>query len=92
DGRVIRLAIPPLTDERRHDLARMVGRRVEEARVAIRNVRRDGMKELAELEGAGEISEDEHYRAREELQKLTDEYIAKADQIGEQKQAEIMEV
>ncbi len=92
DGKVIRLALPPLTDERRRDLSRMVGRRVEEARVAIRNVRRDGMKELTELEDSDDISEDEHYRARDDLQKLTDDYIAKVDQVGEQKQAEIMEV
>jgi len=60
--------------------------------VAIRNIRRDGMRDLAELEDEGEISEDEHYRAREDLQKLTDEYIANVDQLGEQKQTEIMEV
>jgi ribosome recycling factor len=92
DGKIIRLAIPPLTDERRRDLARVVGRRVEEARVAIRNIRRDGMKDLAELEDDGEISEDDHYRAREDLQKLTDDHIASVDQLGEQKQTEIMEV
>ena len=92
DGKVIRLAIPPLSDERRRDLAKMVGRRVEEARVAIRNVRRDGMKDLSDLEDKGDISEDEHYGARDDLQELTDEYVAKADQLGELKQAEITQV
>jgi len=92
DGKIIRLSIPPLTDERRRDLAKMVSRRVEETRVAIRNVRRDGLKELGDLQKDKEISEDDFYKAKEDLQKLTDDYIAKADQLGEQKQAEIMEV
>lgn len=92
DGKIIRLAIPPLTDERRQDLARMVGRRVEEARVAIRNLRRDGMHDLGELQKNKEISEDEYYKARDDLQELTDQYIAKVDALGQQKEAEIMEV
>ena len=92
DGRIIRLVIPSLTDERRHDLARMVNRRVEEGRVAIRNIRRDGLKDLGDLEKSKEISEDEFYQAKDSLQELTDEYIKKIDELGEQKQAEIMEV
>jgi len=92
DGKIIRLAIPPLTDERRRDLAKMVSRRVEEARVAIRNLRRDGLKELTDLEKDKDISEDAFYQAKEDLQKLTDQYIEKLDTLGEQKQAEIMEV
>lgn len=92
DGKIIRLAIPPLTDERRQDLARLVGRRVEEARVAIRNLRRDGMRDLGELQKNKEISEDEYYKARDDLQELTDQYIAKVDALGQQKEAEIMEV
>ena len=92
DGKIIRLAIPPLTDERRRDLAKMVGRRVEEARVAIRNLRRDGLKELTDLEKDKDISEDAFYQAKEDLQKLTDEYVERLDALGEQKQAEIMEV
>jgi ribosome recycling factor len=92
DGKIIRLAIPSLTDERRKELARMVNRRVEEARVAIRNVRRDGMRDLEDLEKQGEVSEDELYRAKDDLQELTDEYVEKADQVGEAKQEEIMEV
>ena len=92
DGKIIRLAIPPLTDERRRDLAKMVGRRVEEARVATRNLRRDGLKELTDLEKDKDISEDAFYQAKEDLQKLTDQYIERLDTLGEQKQAEIMEV
>lgn len=92
DGRIIRLPIPPLTDERRRDLARLVNRRVEEARVAIRNCRRDGLKDLGDLEKDKQISEDDFYQAKEDLQKLTDDYIKKADELGEQKQAEILEV
>ena len=92
DGRIIRLVIPALTDERRRDLARVVGRRVEEARVAIRNLRRDGLKELETLEKNKEISEDDLFRAKEDLQELTDRYVKRVDEIGEQKQAEIMEV
>lgn len=91
DGRIIRLPIPPLTDERRRDLARLVSRRVEEARVAIRNCRRDGLKDLGDLEKEKQISEDDFFKAKDDLQKLTDDYIKKADALGEQKQAEIME-
>jgi len=92
DGKIIRLAIPPLTDERRRDLAKIVSRRVEEARVAIRNLRREAMKDLGDLEKGKDISEDEFYAAKEDLQKVTNEYIENAGQVGEKKQAEIMEV
>ena len=92
DGKIIRLNIPTLTDERRRDLAKMVNRRVEEGRVAIRNLRRDGLKDLEALEKNKEISEDELYGAKDDLQKLTDTYVKKIDEIGEQKHAEIMEV
>jgi ribosome recycling factor len=92
DGKIIRLPIPALTDERRRDLSKMVSRRVEEARVAIRNLRRDGLKELSDLQKNKEISEDDFYKGKEDLQKLTDEYIKKVDELGELKQAEIMEV
>ena len=92
DGKIIRLSIPPLTDERRRDLAKIVGRRVEECRVAIRNLRRDGLRDLGELEKNKEISEDEFYKAKDDLQKLTDDYVKKADELGERKQTEILEV
>ena len=92
DGKIIRLPIPALTDERRRDLSKMVNRRVEEARVAIRNLRRDGLKDLGDLQKDKEISEDDFYKAKDDLQKLTDDYIKKVDELGEIKQAEIMEV
>ena len=92
DGKIIRLPVPPLTDERRRDLAKLVNRRVEEARVAIRNLRRDGLKDLSDLEKNKEISEDEFYTAKDDLQTVTDEYVAKVDELGERKQEEIMEV
>jgi len=92
DGKVIRLAVPPLTDERRRDLVKLLHRRLEEARVAIRNVRRDGMKSLSDLQKAKDISEDDFYRAKDDLQELTNEYVKKVDELGEQKEAEIMEV
>jgi ribosome recycling factor len=92
DGKVIRLPIPRLTEERRQELVRVVGRRVEEARVAIRNCRRDGLQDLREMEKEKLISEDEHYRAREDMQKLTDKYVEQIDEVGRAKEAEIKEV
>jgi ribosome recycling factor len=91
DGKIIRLAVPALTDERRRDLARLVNRRVEEARVAIRNIRREGLRSLTDLEKEGEISEDDLYKSREDLQELTDDFNKRAEELGDQKQAEIME-
>ncbi|NLG27330.1 MAG: ribosome recycling factor [Chloroflexi bacterium] len=91
DGKIIRLAIPTLTDARRRDLSKVVSRRVEEARVTMRNLRRDGLKELGDMEKDHSISEDEFFDAKERLQKLTDEYIAKVDEVGAAKEAEIME-
>jgi len=92
DGKIIRLPIPALTDERRRDLSKMVSRRAEEARVAIRNLRRDGLKEIGDLQKNKEISEDDFYKGKDDLQELTDDYIKKVDDLGELKQAEIMEV
>jgi ribosome recycling factor len=92
DGKLIRLVIPSLTDERRRDLNKLVGRRAEEARVAMRNLRRDGLKEMGDLEKGKEISEDEFYQAKENLQALTDQYIAEVDKVAAAKEAEIMEV
>lgn len=92
DGKIIRLVIPSLTDERRRELAKVVSRRVEEARIAIRNARRDGIKDLTDLEKDKQITEDQLAKAKEDLQELTDTYIKKVDELGEQKQAEIMEV
>jgi ribosome recycling factor len=92
DGRVIRLIIPRLTEERREELARLVGRRVEEARVAIRNIRRDALEDLRSFEKEKLISEDEMYRGKDRLQELTDEYVERVGEIGNRKEQEIMEV
>jgi ribosome recycling factor len=88
DGQVIRLPIPTLTEERREELIKLAGRRVEEARVAVRNIRRDLLHHLESLE----LPEDELHRAKEEAQKLTDRYIKLADEHGERKAAEIREI
>jgi ribosome recycling factor len=92
DGKVIRLNVPPLTEERRRDLVRLVNNRAEEARVAIRNVRRDLIKDLREFEHEKLISEDELKTGEEELQKLTNSWVEKVDETIERKQREIMEV
>jgi ribosome recycling factor len=92
DGKVIRLSLPQLTEERRHELVRVVQNRMEETRVRIRIVRRDLMRDLREFEKEGLISEDEQERGEKELQELTDKLIKKVDEIGERKEAEIMEV
>jgi ribosome recycling factor len=92
DGKLIRLAIPRLSEERRNDLIRVVSRRVEEAKVAIRNCRRDAIDDLREFQNEKMISEDDFYNGRDDVQGLTDEYIAKADEVGERKEAEIREV
>ena len=92
DGKLIRLAIPRLTEERRRELVKVVARRVEEGRVAVRNLRRDAIEDLREMEKEGLISEDEMYKGRDEIQELTDEFIKQVDEIGSAKEAEIMEV
>jgi len=92
DGNVIRLNIPPLTEERRQELTRVVRRKLEEGRIAIRNLRREAMDELKTLEKNKDISQDEHKRALDQLQKITDNFIASAEQIGQAKEAELLEV
>jgi ribosome recycling factor len=92
DGKVIRLPIPRLTEERRQELVKVVARRVEEARVAIRNCRRDGLQMMKDLEKEKLISEDDHFRGKDQVQELTDRYIQRIDEIGKAKEAEIMEV
>jgi ribosome recycling factor len=92
DGKIIRLAIPALTEERRRDLTRVVRKHAEEAHVALRNVRRDGLKDLEDLEKEKMISEDQQFRGKEMLQELTDKYIGVVDQVAQLKEAEIMEV
>jgi ribosome recycling factor len=91
DGQVIRLLIPQLTEERRRDLSKQVAKRVEEARVSARNIRRDAIEMLRELEKEKMISEDELFEARDKVQHLTDDYIKQIDEIGKAKEAEILE-
>jgi ribosome recycling factor len=88
DGQIIRLSIPHLTEERREELTRLSAKRVEDARVAIRNVRRDLIHHLDQED----LPEDELYTAKETAQELTDEFIRHADELGERKAAEILEV
>jgi ribosome recycling factor len=92
DGHVIRLPIPHLTEERRRELVKLVHRLAEDGRVAVRNVRRDAMKDLRELVKEGMVGEDAERRGEEELQKLTDEHVRQIDEILKQKEAEILEV
>lgn len=92
DGKLIRLAFPPLTEERRKELVKVAKRVAEEAKVAIRNIRRDGNDFIKELEKEKEISEDDLKKGQEEVQKITDSYIAKVDDILTHKEKEIMEV
>lgn len=92
DGTVIRLAIPQLTQERRQELVKVVRKKAEEGRVAIRNVRRDTNDSLKASEKKGELSEDDLRRSQEEVQKLTDKYIKEVDQATHTKEQEIMQV
>lgn len=92
DGSVIRLHIPPLTAERRKDLVKMVKNMAEEARVAVRNVRRDVIQDLKELKKEGEISEDDERRAEEEVQKLTNSSIERLNSLLRHKEEEILEI
>lgn len=91
-GTVIRIPLPPLTEERRRDMVKVVRHEAEGARVAIRNIRRDANADLKTLLKEKEISEDEERRAQDEIQKLTDKYIAEVDKVLDAKEAELMEV
>lgn len=92
DGKMIRLNIPTLTEERRHDLVRVVRNRAEEGRIAIRNVRRDTLNDLREFEREKLISEDELRRGESDLQELTDRYVEIINEQGRRKEAEVLEV
>jgi ribosome recycling factor len=91
-GNVIRLSLPPLSVERRQELTKVVRKRVEERKIMIRNLRRDAMAELKGLEKNRQISQDEHKRAQDQLQRLTDKFITDIEQIARDKEAELMEV
>lgn len=92
DGNLIRISIPALTEERRAELVKVVRKTGEEAKVAIRNIRRDANDEVKKREKNGDISEDESRRSQDEVQKLTDRFIKEADQVVETKEKEVMEV
>ena len=92
DGRIVRLQIPQLTEERRRELAKVVRNMAEEGRVAVRNVRRDVMRHLEELVRNGEVGDDEERAAETRVQKLTDEHVQQIDELLKHKEAEIMEV
>lgn len=92
DGIAIRLNLPPLNEERRRDLVKHVNHRLEEARVALRNIRRDAIKDIKDFENEKLISEDDRKRGEEELQKIVDRLIGEIEKIGQNKEKEIMEV
>ncbi|HIE38255.1 MAG TPA: ribosome recycling factor [Anaerolineales bacterium] len=92
DGKIIRLTIPSLTEERRQELVRLVNRRIEEAKVALRNIRREAVDDLREFEKEKMISEDDFYRARDDVQDLIDRYVKRVEEIGQRKAREVMEI
>lgn len=92
DGKVIRLLIPQLTEERRKDLAKVVKKNSENAKVAIRNTRRDAIEKIKKMEKSKEITEDDRKLAEEEMQKITDKFIAEIDEITKKKEEELMEI
>lgn len=92
DGKIIRLVVPQLTEERRKDLTKLVGKYGEEAKVSIRNIRRDAMEDIKKAEKAKEISEDDRKTYEEDIQKLTDKYIKDVDGVTAEKEKELMEI
>ena len=92
DGRIIRIPIPRLTEERRRELVKVLKRRVEESKVALRNIRRDTLSDMREFESEKLISEDELLRGQDRLQELTDDYTEKIEATGDRKEKEIMEI
>lgn len=92
DGKLIRLSIPPLTEERRKDLLKLVKKETENSKIAIRNIRRDAIEEFKKKEKASELTKDDLKKAEEEAQKLTDKYIKLIDDIYKDKEKEILEV
>src|SRR5262249_51226182 len=92
DGKIVRLPIPPLTEERRRDLVKMVKKEGEEGRVAIRHVRREAMEALKKMEKDGDLSKDDHKHRSDEVEKITHEYVEKADHLVAHKEKELMEV
>ncbi len=91
DGKIIRIAIPPLTEERRKELVKVIYKMGEDHKIAVRNIRRDANEMLKELKKEGEISEDEAFKAQDQVQKITDEQIKRIDDITKDKEKEILE-
>ncbi|MGD1053140.1 MAG: ribosome recycling factor [Candidatus Dormibacteria bacterium] len=92
DGQLIRIVIPQLTEERRHELSKLCARRAEEARVAVRNIRRDEVEHLRKVEKDGHLSRDELERSLGQVQRITDQFVTKVDDVVKKKEAEILEV
>lgn len=92
DGRIIRIPIPPLTEERRRDLVKLAGKLTEEAKVAVRNVRRHAVDSIKQLQKDGKVPEDDAHRLTDEIQKVTDGHIHTIDEVFRLKEADIMEV
>lgn len=92
DGKIIRLNLPRLTEERRRELSKVVGNRIEDAKVAVRNVRRDALNDLRDFKSESLITEDEFFGGQDDLQELTDKYVNEIDELGKVKVKEIMEV
>ncbi|MFP4039668.1 MAG: ribosome recycling factor [Desulfosudaceae bacterium] len=92
DGKVIRLSVPPLTEERRREIAKQLRQMVEDYKVAVRNVRRDANENLKQLKKDGDISEDDAFAARDKVQELTDSYVERIDEIYKEKEKEILEL
>lgn len=92
DGDIIRLPIPPLTEERRKEIAKIVSQKVEEARISIRNVREDIWREIKEKKSGGEITEDDMFSQQKDLQKIVDEYNQKIKKTGDKKESEVMTI
>lgn len=92
DGKMIRLPFPPLTEDRRKDLVKEVSLRLEEAKVAVRNIRREGMEQIKKDENDKAISEDDRYQEEDDLQKLTDKYIKQLEEAEKEKEKELMEI
>ncbi len=91
DGRIIRLPVPRLTEERREELAKLVRQRIEEGKVTLRNIRRDTLEDMREFEKEKLVSEDDFYRGKDDLQDLTDSYTEQMDEISARKQREVLE-
>ena len=92
DGNIVTVPIPPLTQERRQDMVKLLKRKLEEGKVSVRNVRRDGLETLRKMEKDKNISQDENRRSQDQLQKTTDSHVKDIDQVGSAKEAEIMQV